>query len=77
MNQTVTLDIQTARTLAAELENLDRIKKVLLSAIPLHLLKEGSDLWWEKSDKEALEQIKKGKIVKFNSVEELEKHLGI
>jgi len=39
--------------------------------------KYGSDAWWEKMDKEGLEQIKQGNVVKFDTIKDLQKHLGL
>ena len=53
---------------------IDKLIDKILSLIPP---KYGSDAWWEKSDREALKQLKEGKGKTFNNVEELEKYLGI
>lgn len=53
---------------------IDKLIDKVLSVMPP---KYGSDAWWEKSDREALKQLKEGKGKTFNNVEELEKYLGI
>jgi len=49
-----------------------RVREKLLEIVPV---KYGSDLWWEKSDKEAIESIKQGRGKKFETYEEAAKYL--
>lgn len=35
----------------------------------------GSDAWWEKSDKEALESLEKGEYLEFQSAQDMISHL--
>jgi len=53
---------------------LDELKSQIVSLLPP---KYGSDAWWEKTDEEGLEQIKRGEIIKFKTTNELKKHLGL
>lgn len=53
-------------------KGLTAMRKKLLLSIPLRFFKEGSDLWWERSDSEALEDIKHGRVSKpYDNIEEL------
>jgi len=70
-NQTITLDAVSAKVLLKELEHLEEIRKTLLRIIPESFLSKGSDLWWDKSDLEALED-REGQD-KFEGHEGLEK----
>ena len=66
-----TIDIKTAETLYRQVQLMELMLKDLEKKI-LKLLpaKYGSQLWWEKSTEKALEEIKRGKGVKFTSVKE-------
>ena len=68
----------TAKDLLSEINAFEKalldLKKRVLSFMPA---KYGSDAWWEKMDKEGLEQIKQGNVVKFDTIKDLQKHLGL
>lgn len=49
-----------------------RVREKLLKVFPA---KYGSDLWWEKSDKEAIVSIKESRGKKFKTYEEAVKYL--
>jgi hypothetical protein len=74
--QTITIDQAQAELLVTELAHLEKIRKLLLKVIPESYLKKGSDLWWAKSDLEALEDVKKGNYKQIKSHEELDKFLN-
>lgn len=63
-------------SLLEELDTLSkaakRIREKILKVFPA---KYGSDLWWEKSDEEAIESIKQGRGKKFNTYDEAVKYL--
>lgn len=68
-------------TLVSLLEELDALSKAARSVreklLKIAPVKYGSDLWWEKSDQEALEQIKRGEGVTATTEAELKKLLGL
>lgn len=70
------LDISTTMSILKELDRLSRVieetRKKIIMALPA---KYGSDLWWEKSDKEAIESIKEGRGKRFKTHEEAVKYL--
>lgn len=76
VNQTKILKETTVISLLDDLEALSQaaknVREKLLKIFPA---KYGSDLWWEKSDKEALESIKQGRGKKFETYEEAVKYL--
>lgn len=53
------------------------LRKRLLKILPEKALQYGSDLWWEKSDEEAIESIKKGRGMVIHNSRELKKFLEI
>ncbi|MBI5465016.1 hypothetical protein HY946_00200 [Candidatus Gottesmanbacteria bacterium] len=71
------LDASTLVSLLNELavlsEAAKNVREKLLKIIPVQY---GSDLWWEKSDKEAMEEIKAGRGISFNNIKELKQYLG-
>jgi len=71
MNQTITIDAKTMQKIIKRLDQLSRdmrqIKQKLLSGEP----EEGSDEWWELSDKEAMEDIQKGDYYELKDKKEL------
>jgi hypothetical protein len=75
-NQTIALDAVSARTLVQELERLEEIRTTLLRIIPEPFLAKGSDLWWEKSDLEASEDIEKGRYTPIKNHQHLDRFLG-
>ena len=60
--------------LAVLSEAAKNVREKLLKIITV---KYGSDLWWEKSDKEAMEEIKAGKGISFSNIKELKQYLGV
>ncbi|HUQ85222.1 MAG TPA: hypothetical protein VM077_02760 [Candidatus Limnocylindrales bacterium] len=75
MAKAATIDTNTAKKLVKELEQFEEFKKHVLMLIPEEIIPYGSKLWWEKSELEATEDIKKGRVVSFNSTKEMEKYL--
>jgi len=76
--KTTTIDLKTAELLFTKVQRMEKalaqIKSKILQLLPA---KYGSDLWWEKSDEEAIEQIGLGKGTVINNKEELKRFLGI
>lgn len=76
MSQTITVSEKTIDKILDRLDTLTKevraIKTKLFKEEPLY----GSDAWWEWSDKKALEEIKAGKGVKFNTVQDAIKWLN-
>jgi len=70
----VTIDTRTAETLLKEIEtikkSLEVLKKKIIKLLPARY---GSDAWWEKAELEADEDIKKGRIAKLSSIQDLDK----
>lgn len=76
MPNLTSINTTTAKKLIEELENFEEFKKNVLRLIPEDLIPNGSKMWWEKAELEADEDIKKGKVVSFNSTKEMEKYLN-
>ncbi len=74
-NQTITLDPIQTKLLVKELVHLEQIKKTLLKIIPESYITPGSDLWWAKSDLEALKDVKAGRVTKIKTHKELDRFL--
>lgn len=78
VNRTQSIDESTILSLINELAVLSQaaknVREKLLKIVPA---KYGSDLWWEKSDKEANEQVKRGNYTTVKNEEELKKFLGL
>ena len=78
VNRTQFIDESTLISLINELAVLSQaaknVREKLLKIVPV---KYGSDLWWDKSDKEAMDQIKNGKGISFNNINELKQYLGV
>ena len=78
VNRSQSLDESTMVSLLNELAILSQaaknVREKLLKIVPV---KYGSGLWWEKSDKEAIEQIKRGNYTTVKNEEELKKFLGL
>lgn len=59
----ITIDTETAENILKEIEtvkkSLDVLRKKIIKFLPS---KYGSDVWWEKAEFEADEDIKKGRI---------------
>ncbi|HSW47695.1 MAG TPA: hypothetical protein VLG67_01320 [Candidatus Saccharimonadales bacterium] len=73
MAKAVTIDTNIAKKLVRELEKFEEFKKQVLMLVPEELIPYGSKLWWEKSELEATEDIKKGRIVTLKSIDDLDK----
>lgn len=80
-NHLVTVDSKAIKSLLEEMEfyrrGLANLRKKLLKILPEEMLSYGSDLWWEKSDEEALKSIRNGKGIVFQNKKELKKFLGV
>lgn len=65
-NHTTTIDSKTVKALFDEIEfyrrGLSNLRKKLLRSLPEKLFSYGGELWWEKSEIEADEDIKRGNI---------------
>lgn len=76
MNQAVTVSTKTVEEILIRLDTLTKevkaIKAKLFKGRPSH----GSDAWWEWSEKKADEDIKNGRLMKFNSTDEAIKWLN-
>lgn len=70
MNQAITVSPKTIGAIVQQLAKLTKevkaIKTKLFSGEPPY----GSDAWWELSDKKAIEEIKAGKGIKFDTVQD-------
>ncbi|OGM15196.1 hypothetical protein A3D84_04690 [Candidatus Woesebacteria bacterium RIFCSPHIGHO2_02_FULL_42_20] len=66
MTQVVTVEKKLLKDILSQLIALRREVRAIKSG-PRY----GSDEWWEKETTEALEEVKKGNVVKFDSVEKL------
>ncbi len=75
MAKAVTIDTNTAKKLVKELEHFEEFKKHVLMLLPEELIPYGSKLWWEKSELEATEDIKKGRVAELKSIDDLDKPL--
>lgn len=74
-SQSITLNPTQAKLLVKELTHIEETRKMLLKVIPESYLTRGSDLWWAKSDLEALEDVKKGRYTEIKTHEELDRFL--
>lgn len=76
MSQTVTIPAETLDEIFSRLNELSKAVK----KISVRLLKEeppyGSDKWWEWSERRADEDIKTGKLVRFDLVKDAIKWLN-
>lgn len=67
-SSTITIDAKTAEAFFLEIEAMEKALTALREKIIRFFpAKYGSRLWWEKSDKEALESIKRGKGIEFDN----------
>lgn len=77
MSKSVSIDTKTAESIFEEIEviqkRLEALRKKIATFLP-H--KYGSDEWWEKEEKEADEDIKAGRVVKFESMKDAIKWLN-
>jgi len=71
------VDFENAEVLYAQVlkmrKALDKLQEKLLKLLPVSY---GSGLWWEKSDKEAIEAIGKGKGKEFEDADKAIKWLN-
>jgi len=76
MAQTITVPTKSFEEVLSRLDQLTKevraIKMKLFSGEPVY----GSDEWWEWSDKKAMDDIKAGRTVKFDSAEKAIKWLN-
>ena len=73
MAQVVTIDTKTAKTLIEVIRDLaDEVSSLRETLEPPY----GSKEWWEWSERKADEDIKAGRVVSFDSVEEAIKWLN-
>ena len=74
---TITIDTKTIKSIFNEVESVQNtlavLKKRNVKILPSEY---GSDGWWEKEIKEGLEEVKKGKVKEFNSMEEAIEYLN-
>ena len=68
-----TIDTKTAESIFSEITSLQKklelLRKKVVKLLPA---KYGSDLWWEKENEEALEEVKKGQVYgPFQNADEL------
>lgn len=70
MNQTVTMPKSEYESILNRLSRLENIVGKILKR-KVKRIRYGSTEWWEKETKEAIEEVRKGNVVSFNSVEEL------
>lgn len=71
---TVTIDTKTAESIFVEIglieKRLSALRKKVMQFFPASY---GSDLWWEKEEQEADEDIRAGRIKELKSVNDLDK----
>ena len=74
--QLTTIDTETAESLFSDITSLQKklelLRKKIVKLLPA---KYGSDLWWEKENEEALEEVKQGKYTTYDNVDDLLKDL--
>lgn len=76
-HSTITIDVKTANGIFKEIESLQNALEALKKRIVKILSPEyGSNEWWEKEIKEGLEEVRQGKVKRFNSMEEAVKYLN-
>lgn len=76
MNQVIQLSQSQFETL---LERLSRLEKMVAKLLKKEEPAEGTDEWWKLSDKEAMEDIKKGEYYELKNKEDIKnffKHIG-
>lgn len=76
MNQAVTVSPKTINTIVARLDELTKEVKAIKTRLFEEEPSYGSDAWWEWSERKADEDIKAGRIVRFDSVKETIKWLN-
>lgn len=74
-NNTITLDLNTARVFLEEIESfrkaLSDLRQKIVLSLPEKFLKEGTNLWWEREVLEGDEEIKRGKYKVYKSAKTL------
>ncbi len=74
--QTVTVDAKTFEKVLSKLDYLSQEVESIKTQLSKKKLPYGSDEWWEWSDKKARQDIKAGRVVKFDSAKEAIKWLN-
>ena len=74
--QTITVDAKTFEKVLSKLDLLTREIEILKRRLSKNEPTYGSDEWWKKEIKQAEEELKKGKGVRFESVEDAVKWLN-
>lgn len=74
MRQTVSIDTKTLQYVVNQLDKLTRDMAELKENLHGQEPEYGSDEWWEWSDKKGLEDIRKGNVISFNSIKEMQEH---
>jgi hypothetical protein len=75
MSQVVAVNAKTLEHIASQLDELTKEVKELKEKIIDHEPPHGTKAWWDWSERKADEDIKKGNVVTFSSVKEMQKHL--
>ena len=70
MNNTIIISQSAYKELVTRLSRLEKMVLALVKKLEAEP-QEGSDDWWEQSDKRALEEIKKGQFVEFDSAKDM------
>lgn len=76
MHQTVTVSPKTIEQILARLDALTKEVKTIKARLFEEEPSYGSEAWWKWSEKKADEDIKAGRIVQFESIEEATKWLS-
>lgn len=76
MNQTITVSSKTIGNILTRLDTLTKEVKAIKSKIFEEEPPYGSNEWWEWSERRADEDIKTGKLVRFDSVKDAIKWLN-
>lgn len=74
--QTITVPVETFEKLVSRLDELTREVKAIKMSLFEKEPSYGSKEWWEWSEKKADEDIKAGRVFKFDSAEEAIKWLN-
>ena len=72
--QSATISDDLWREIMVLQKAVEKLKEKVLAAMPM---KYGSEAWWEKNNKEALEQIERGEFIEVHNNKELKKYLGV
>lgn len=76
MRDTITTNTKTLALILKRLDELTQDVKILKAKLLEDEPAYGSDQWWKKSDRKALETLKAGKGMRFDSAEEAIKWLN-